>query len=317
MCADYGGDVYLLGTPNCDSYNEGHDICAFRLIFTGEEWADGYFTHLGQNGYKCTAWARALRLPSGRIWAAWQDGWAKSEGLAKYSDDDGFTWAPCKDAAAAPPRPFLAPKLADLAKPAAERPRPPEKVLLWPETRVAGPLLVPYKGSVAAVDVSGGSWQVHDGQKWGALQKGPNLGTVTSETVVGEDRIFLARGGRYGFDGSKEVLDELVVAELAGGEWKKETLEPEKNVWDAILTSSGDAAWCFYVKKAADDKYEIRCRRWAGGKWGASELVATENGRINHVAAPQRCPPNYAAVWWDTRAEKGPGEVRFARVPNR
>lgn len=100
---------------------------------------------------------------------------------------------------------------------------------------------------------------------------------------------------------------------------EKETLEPEKNVWDTILTSSGDAVFCFYVKKATDDKYEILYRRWAGGKWGGSAVVATESVRINHLAAPQKCPPNYAAVWWDTRPQtaKGQGEVRFARVPNK
>ncbi|MFH0980154.1 MAG: hypothetical protein V2A79_01265, partial [Planctomycetota bacterium] len=192
-------------------------------------------------------------------------------------------------------------------------------VLLWPGTRVAGPRLVPSKKSVAAVDVDAGSWQVHDGEKWGALQRGPAIGGIISEAVVGEDHVFLARGGRYGFDGGKEVLDDLVVADLAGGEWKKETLESEKNVWDTILTASGDAVFCFYIKKAADDKYEIRYRRWSGGKWGPSEVVVTEPGRINHLAAPQKCPPNYAAVWWDTRPQtpKGQGEVRFARVPNK
>ncbi|MHC4917772.1 MAG: sialidase family protein, partial [Planctomycetota bacterium] len=141
-CADYGGDVYMLGTPNCDSYNEGHDICMFRLIFTGEKWQDGYFSHLGQNGYKCTSFARALRLKTGRIWAAWCDGWGKGAGLAKYSDDDGHTWIPCKDAAKPVPRPFYVPELANLAKPAAERLAPPRGVLLWPATIVSGPFLV-------------------------------------------------------------------------------------------------------------------------------------------------------------------------------
>jgi hypothetical protein len=36
------------------------------------------------------------------------------------------------------------------------------------------------------------------------------------------------------------------------------------------------------------------------------------------LAAPQKCPPNHAAVWWDTRGSgKNLGEVRFARVPNK
>ncbi len=319
MCADYGGDVYLLGTPNCDSYNEGHDICMFRLIFTGEGWRDGYFTHLGQNGYKCTAWARALRLKSGRIWAAWCDGWGKGAALAKHSDDDGYTWQPCKNAAAERPRPLHAPKLADLSKPLSKRAKPPEKVLLWPATIVPGPFLLPYKGGVAAFSTNGGAWQVHDGEKWGPKRKGPGIGGIVSGAVLGEEGVFLARGAALYFNGSKETLNNLVASRLSGGEWKTETLDAEKNVADAILTSSGKAVFCFYVKKLAADKYEVRYRRWKDGKWENSQLVASEPSRINHVAAPQKCPPNYAAVWWDMRPRtaKTRGELRFARIPNK
>jgi len=320
MCADDDGNVYLLGTPNCDSYNEGHDICMFRLVFTGERWVDGAFSHLGQNGYKCTAWARALRLPSGRIWAAWCDGWAHGEALAKYSDDDGVTWVPCKDAAVKPPRPLHQPRLVDLGKPPAERPKPPEGVLLWPASLVAGPLLVPYKGSVATFSVNGSTWQVHDGEKWTARQKGPGMGPIVSEAVLGDDHVFLARGARFNFSGEKETLADLVAADLADGQWRTETLEADKSVADAILTASGEAVFCFYVKKAAEDRYEVRYRRWKGGQWEPSEFVAAEGSRINHVAAPQTCPPSYAAVWWDMRpraTRRGGGALRFVRVPNK
>jgi hypothetical protein len=318
MCADYRGDVYLIGTPNCDSYNEGHDICMFRLIFTGEGWQDGYFSHLGQNGYKCTAWARALRLESGRIWAAWCDGWGAGAALTKYSDDDGHTWAPCKDADAKLPRPFLEPKLEELAKPPAERTAPPKSALLWPATIISGPFLVPYKEGVAAFSGNGGSWQVHDGKKWGPKLKGPGIGSIISETVLGKDHVFLARGATFRFDGSKVTLNNLVVAQLVDGAWKVDTLESGKNTADAILTASGDAVFCFYVKKVADDKYELRYRRWKAGKWEPSQVVATESTRVSHVAAPQRCAPSYAAVWWDMRPSKPKtrGELRFARIPN-
>jgi hypothetical protein len=318
MCADYGGDVYLVGTPNCDSYNEGHDICMFRLVFTGEAWKDGYFAHIGQNGYKCTAHARALRLKSGRLWAAWCDGWGKGAALAKYSDDDGFTWTPCKDADAKPPRPFLKPKLADLAKPA-ERAKPPKNVLLWPATIVPGPFMVPYRGGVAAFDAGGGSWRVHDGEKWGPKRKGPKIGGIISEAILGEDQVFLARGARFAFDGRKETVNDLVASRLVGGEWKTETLDAEKNVTDSILTASGESVFCFYVKKLADEKYEIHYRRWKAGKWEPAVKLHTEPARINRLAAPQRCAPDYAAVWWDMRprTSKGKGEMRFARIPNK
>ncbi|MHC4916058.1 MAG: hypothetical protein ACYTGB_11270, partial [Planctomycetota bacterium] len=150
-------------------------------------------------------------------------------------------------------------------------------------------------------------------------RKGPDIGWVISEAVLGENQIFLARGAPFNFDGSKETLSDLVASRLDGEEWKTETLDPEKKVADAILTSSGESVFCFYVKKQADDKYEVRYRRWKAGKWEPPQLVATEPARVNHVAAPQRCAPDYAAVWWDMRprTSKGKGELRFARIPNR
>ncbi|MFH1023702.1 MAG: hypothetical protein V1809_09995 [Planctomycetota bacterium] len=306
-CADEFGDIYMVGTPNCDSYNEGHDICMFRLVFTGERWVDGQFAHLGQNGYKCTAWARALRLPSGRVWAVWCDGWGKGIGLAKYSDDNGYTWVPCKDASAKLPRKFYSPKLEDLKKSLAERPRPPEKVLLWPEEVVAGPFLVPYKGSVAVISRFGDEWQVHDGQKWGPRQKGPALGGLISEAIFGEDHVFIA-GANKG---------SLKVAELKDGVWGG-PVELDTGVSDSILTVSGASLFCFYTRKAGE-KDEVRYRRWSGGSWEPSQMVASEGFTINHVAAPTKCPPAYAAVWWDERGtnSRKPTVVRFARVPNR
>jgi len=307
LCADRFGDVYMIGTPNCDSYNEGHDICMFRLVFTGETWRDGYFAHLGQNGYKCTSWARALRLDSGRIWAAWCDGWSNGKALAKHSDDDGQTWMPCKDAAVRPPRPFLTPALADLRMPTEQRGQPPEEVLLWPASMVPGPLLVPFGDGVAAIALDGSSWQVHDGSNWGPLQKSTRLGGICSEAVPQPDRILIA--------GSEKGV--LRVMELKDGQWG-EPVELDTGVGDSILSASGEAAFCFYVKRT-DAGDEVRYRRCTDGRWEPSVLIATEGFTVNHVAAPTHCPPDYAAVWWDERATSGKAKthLRFARVPNR
>lgn len=307
VVADAGGDVYMIGTPNCDSYNEGHDICMFRLVFTGSTWADGYFSHLGQNGYKCTAWARALQLPNGRIWAAWCDGWARGEALAKFSDDDGQTWSPCKDAAVQSPRPMYQPALADLAKPVAQRPKPPEQVLLWPASMVAGPLLVPYGDSVAALALDSRTWQVHDGENWGPLQKGPAISGRISEAVPQPNRILIAGADK----------GTLRASELKDGVWSQ-PVELDTGVGDSIMTASGESVFCFYVK-VVDKRNEVRYRRWTDGRWEESKLITTEDFTVNHVASPTRCPPDYAAVWWDERVTSGRVEsrLRFARIPNR
>jgi hypothetical protein len=321
VCSAPNGDVFLVGTQNCTSYQEGYDIFVRRLAVTGDGWEEDRFAFVDQNVQKCPALCRVTALASGRIWAAWTDGFGGSG--AKPSDDDGFTFAPCKDAAQAVPRPFYEPKLADLAKPPEARPKPPAAVLLWPGPVVPGPLMVPFgDDGVACFSATGTSWQVHDGKVWKPAEKGPfaaekGAGAI-SLTRLGPDRIFAARAAHYDDGAKSEPLAALEVAVLDGGAWKAEKLE-DAGVSDATLAASGEAVFCFYAKKAGEGKYEVRARRWKAGKWGDSELVAAETERINHVAAPQFCPPDYAAVFWDQWAANAKTStwVRFARVPNR
>jgi len=308
-----GADLYFLGTENCSSYHEGYGTVFRRLAMTGPGWTDDRVSLVDQNLRKCPPDMRAWRLDSGRIWATIADGFGGI--TAKHSDDDGYTWAPCKDASLPPPRPFHEPRLEDLGKPAAERPTPPKAVLPWPGEPVCGSVLLPYKGQMAVLGQK--EWQVHDGKAWGAARKLP-LGAPGRGSVIAiGDRIFVAQGGQYGDleKGCKPA--PLVVAEFDGGEWTQQTLEAG-DVGDAILSASGRAAFLFYVKYAGENKVnEVRVRRWAGGKWGESELVAKEELRINRLAAPIVSAPDYAAVWWDTVPEKGGEKVlRFAKLPN-
>ena len=317
--ADQYGNVYGVGTPNCDSYNEGQDICLHRLVFTGETWVNDRFAIIHQDGYKCPHNCQALALASGRIWAAWGDGFGGS--FARFSDDDGFTWMPCKDPAQPPPRPFYRPSLENLGRP--DAPRPPSEILLWPTPVAIGPFLTPYRDSVAALGSVRGraKWAVHDGTTWSPVKARPELGRgLMTVTTVGKDHIVVARGGGYHNLGNEVLGKDVVVTRLEGGNWKTETLDTGK-IGSTIVTASGDAAFCFYVKKVGDDKkpeYEVRYRRWKGGAWQPSVKIATERQRINHLAAPQICPASYAAIFWDQHFNKrtDPSEVKFVRVPN-
>jgi len=318
--ADRFGNVYGVGTPNCDSYNEGQDICLHRLAFTGKTWVNDRFAIIHQDGYKCPSNCQALALANRRIWAAWGDGFGGS--LARYSDDDGFTWVPCKDAAQKPPRPFYEPKLEDLGKP--DAPKPPKEILLWPTPVAIGPFITPYKDGVAALgsDRRGPKWAVHDGAKWLPPKPRPAIGRgLITVTTVGADRVCVARGGGYHNLGHETLAKYVVVALLDGGTWKRAVLDTGA-IGSTIVTASGDAAYCFYVKKVGEPEkpaYEVHYRRWKAGKWEAAVKVATEDRRINHLTAPQVCPPSYAAVFWDQHFTKrtDPSEVKFVRVPNR
>ncbi|MCG3179650.1 MAG: hypothetical protein BIFFINMI_01991 [Phycisphaerae bacterium] len=313
--ADRFGNLFAVGTPNCDSYNEGQDICMHRLTLTGDAWVDDRFAILHQDGYKCPYHCTALMIGTGRVWTAWGDGFGGC--LARYSDDDGYTFEPCKDAAAPAPRPLRTPTLRDWTTGAQPDPAP-RQVLIFPTSTVPCSTLVPWKGQVAVV--GDGVWAYHDGTSWSKDEKfdGKKLGRgLISATTLGEDRLFISRSAVYN-DLDKESLSDLVVADMKDGQWSFTQLEAE-NVSTSILTASGRAIYCFYVYKAGDAKYEVRYRRWADGKWANSVTLATEDRRLNHVAAPQYSPPDYAAVWWDQffRNAGDPSEVKFCRVPNR
>ncbi len=324
--ADRYGNAFGVGTPNCDSYNEGQDIALHRLAFLGDRWVKDRFAIVHQDGYKCPAQCRAIQLENGRLWASWTDGFGGSH--ARHSDDDGYTWAPCKDAAEEPERLFYSPDLADLGEP--DAPEPPKRVLLWPTPVVVGPMIVPYKDSVAVV--GGGQWQVHDGEKWLEPERLPDLGRgLLTVTALGNERVFIARGAGYSNRGDEVLADDLVVLHGKDGDWTKDTLA-EGRVGSAIVTASGDAVYCFYVMRidepdddedgeenGQDPEYEVRYRRWKDGTWEEPVTLSTERQRINHLAAPQYSPASYAALFWDyhveTRAD--PSEVKFVRVPNR
>jgi hypothetical protein len=309
LYSDRSGDVYCVGTQNCDSYHEGFDMFFRRLAFSGEGWSNDRFAFVNQNGYKCPAYASAVRTSKGRLWAAWRDGFGGS--YAKYSDDDGYTWKPCKDAAAKKiPRPFYQPKLADLSKPPADRPKPPQKVLLWPAEMICGDFLVSYGQEVAVFSSIGDKWQIHDGNKWLKSAPGPfkkGKGSPITVSAVGAKGVFLCR--------TRE--DKLLAAHLANGVWKTEQLDSGK-IGSNILTASGKNMFCFYIKKSQDG-YDIRYRRFKAGKWEPSVKIATEQKRLNQVAAPTFSPPDYAAVFWDQQrpGSRASSFVKFMRIPNK
>jgi hypothetical protein len=320
--SDATGDLYVIGTQNCSSYHEGYDMVFRRLALVGEGWKEERMSLISQHLRKCPCESRAWRLPSGRIWTTYSDGWGGI--VANFSDDDGYTWEPCKDASSPLPRPFYEPSLDDLKKPLEQRAHPPREILPWAGWSVCGWTLLPLKGQMAVVGMDG--VQLHDGKAWGPVQKSIPKGFADVAPLG--DRLFLARGGTYGDVLKVEKRGKLEVAWQEGDAWKQETLEPGSDIGDVILSSCGDAMFCFYVKvvKEGDEENvnEVYARRCKDGKWGGAQLLATEKFRINRLAAPLVGAPNYAAVWWDERPLKAPGRkqtppdkvVRFARIPN-
>ncbi len=330
MSSDSSGNLYFSGTQNCTSYHEHYDVFFRRLKFAGNGWVEDRFSIMDQNMQKCPCWSRSLKIKSGRIWSAWNDGFGGL--MSRFSDDDGYTWDPCKDAAETKiPRPFYTPNLDELKKPEAQRRKPPKEVLIWPGTPILfaegcnaknGGFLAPFGESVVAFTTEG-FWQTYEGNAWGKVNDKPkwkseDLG-FGSETVIGEKKLFFARSAFHDDSGTERLapLEAVCLKDDASG-WNDVEVLEEGNVANSILTASGANVYCFYSKKSGD-KYELRYRRWKAGKWEPSVLVSTENVRINQIAAPQISRPNFVAVLWDqstTSAKGQPTWIKFAKFPN-
>lgn len=349
------GRIYMTGTENCQSYQGGYDTFFRSLGFDGKKWAPERVSTVDNNMQKCPWWCHVIRLKSGRLWSCWCDGRVTRNGVgfpAKYSDDGGLTWFPCRNADSKElPAPLYKPDLKDIDK---AHEKAPEHVIQMPAGLIPGPMMAAYKDGVISVSPYGDAYSIHDGKNWDvvvenvskakkwkrvpAFGKRKHYNTECSVTSVDDKHVFVARGGNYSFNfylkkikrGKGGVaglengqITDLAVAHLDGdsGKWTNQTLETE-GVWDSIMTSSGKNAYCFYVKfilNGEDKTWEVRYRRWTNGTWEPSVLVTTQKARVNRLAAPQHCPSSYAMVLWDhiiLKGEPGPGGIRFARTPN-
>jgi hypothetical protein len=140
------------------------------------------------------------------------------------------------------------------------------------------------------------------------VQAGPFKGRgLISCSVLGPDRIFVSR----------TAANALSVARLADGAWRTDELGTGEFLSD-ILTASGEAMFCFAIRKDGE-KYDIVSWRFADGKWSPAVTAASTSVALNQVAAPMFSPPDYAAVFWDQKRpeDRASSFVKFLRVPNR
>ena len=309
------GELYLLGTQNCSSYHGVVDMFFRKMIFTGDKWEEDRISIIDQIE-TCPGLSLAVKLPNGRLWATLRDGHDNNGMVAKYSDDDGYSWMPGKDAATQVTRPWYHPGVDSV----------PDSVVNFPGELVSGAIAVPYGDSVAVFSEKGDKWKVHNGQAWSSERSVPVWGwhgeydpfyNYVTATVIEGDHIFLAKGGKYNNVGT-ERRTNLVVTRFNDGVWSAETLVTDSVIIEAIITSSGNSAFLFYVEKSIDSTYKILYRKWAGGSWSAGVELATETVRINRMAAPQICPPTYACVVYDQlRQVSGqPTWIKFIKIPS-
>jgi len=308
--ADYiSGDVYHIGTQNCSSYHGCVDLFFRRLIFTGNGWKQDRFSILDQI-QKCPGVAQAMRLPSGRIWAIGNDGWGGN--IGKSSEDDGFTFGLTKDASLTGstqnPRPWYRPGVDAV----------PDSVLNFPGEEVPGPYILPYGHNGVAVFSGGTTWKIHDGTSWINGQTLPTWGTgsFSATSIIDDNRFFLAKGGSYNNTTGPGPTRLSAINFTKDGTPKLDTLEKD-SVVESILSASGNAVFCFYVKLNSDSTWTVKYRKWKDNVWAPAVDISIETERVSRLAAPNHCPPTYACVFWDKYGGSASIAtwVKFAKIP--
>ncbi len=256
---DDGGDLLLVTLKHCSGGEEPSWVWFKRVAFDGKTgWKAGPSRVVDVDSWHCPEHTMdVLRLPSGRIWAAWSAQSRAGGGAARYSDDGGKTWR------------ALAGKLG--------------------RGRHGGkrPLFLPYDKGVACFFKEGWreffTWARTDGKKWSApeqpipkLRSGPISGAA-----VGDAELFVV----VGFRKTRKLLH------LAAGKWTEDKSVPFAP-WR--LSAAGKKLIAVALK---DGKVVMAVRAADGKWSAVRELAAAEKGTVDLAVprvAPQGFLP---IVW--------------------
>ncbi|MFH1022309.1 MAG: sialidase family protein [Planctomycetota bacterium] len=90
---DDGPDLFFVTLNHCSGGEEPTWVWFKRVTFTGAGWEAMPATIMDVDSWHCPEHTMdVLRLPNGRIWAAWSPASRAGGVVARYSDDDGATW---------------------------------------------------------------------------------------------------------------------------------------------------------------------------------------------------------------------------------
>lgn len=247
-----------------------------RIAFNGREWTLTPHYWVTSESRHCVHFARAIRLPSGRIWMGWaQDGRdGYQEVAAMYSDDHGSTWHPWHgdDRKSSRVPGFFPERKHGEYRTTAMKQEELEKL------RVEFLELVCYQGQPALF--ANGKWTVFDGKAWRAPQSAPSPLWNEPFVVDGVLYLFQRTGGLHAW---------------TGAEWKQE------RVLDRNGSFSSVGKTLVYVapeQKNRELLKNIVMWRKTGGAWSGPErlLDKDEDAPIAHVATPLVSPEGFVPV---------------------
>jgi hypothetical protein len=242
---DDGRDLLLVTLKHCSGGEEPSYVWFKRVAAENGSWKPVPSTVIDVDSWHCPEHCMdVLRLPGGRIWAAWSP-MSRSGGVkARYSDDDGRTWrglpGPLGTGRHGERRPLLLPCGAGVA------------CFFGTRSREAF------------------SWARTDGAKWSPVTqpiKGVRGRPITG-AALGEEELFVAAGDK----GGGKLL------RLSGGQWSEEGSAP---FLPMRLSAAGKKLVALALK---DGKVVMAVREPAGGWSAVRELAPAGKGVVDLVA---------------------------------
>ncbi|MHC4916894.1 MAG: hypothetical protein ACYTGB_15540 [Planctomycetota bacterium] len=241
---DDGQDLLVVTLKHCSGGEEPSYVWFKRIAFDGGGWKPGPSTVVDVDSWHCPEHSMdVLRLPNGRIWAAWSP-LSRSGGVkARFSDDDGKTW----------------------------RSLPGQ--LATGRHGERRPLLLPYGAGAACFFGTRSrnelSWSHTDGEKWSAVTqpvKGVK-GRPLTGAATGPDELFVAAG----------LKGKVRLLRCSGGKWSEETGAPFPPM---RLSAAGGKLVALALR---DAKVVMAVRSADGKWSAARELAEAEKGTVDLV----------------------------------
>lgn len=315
IAAAMGPDLMVLGTAKCSGRGTPVDSYSVLVRFDGSNWKPHPRGLVDVDDRHCPEHrVRAVRLPSGRIWACWmhEDRWYRYRMRCRYSDDEGKTW---RDAAA---NGLIELTTRGRKNPFAvtwwlEKPAMPD----WTAEQAMGNIgrlshdcrhshmqLAPWGEHVicAFMDKRKIVTSAFDGKRWSTPQPADIPGEPASMVSFEGERVYLATSAGKVFRLEEE-------------KWLEDS--PPEGVGQKRLPFPGcdrtrlSVAGKVLVAVWTDGKKLFTNQKPQGGSWSKTREIFNEERGVHHIGAPVRSVENFVPFVWSITK----GGARFVRIP--